>query len=613
MVNAIDKIKSIDCRIKTKTSWSIYELIILFACICAGAIMLLRCFFGTEITDEAYYVADAKAMLEGNLPYAYCNYSVGSGSAFLLIPLIAVYRIFQPELAGVFLYSRICYCLFWYSALFVIYRILRKSVTRSSALCFVGLLIPYKAGVNLMNFSYNTVPCVLALLAAFILYDVIENNGRGQVFKLITVGFLCGIAFFAQPGYAMAILVFGILVLVRSKGIKLKVRNALLCIAGGVCEVCVVYIPIIIQAGVKTTLDGISRYINPYPSNNTMSSTTRFSRLMSILNDVGRDAIIIAVTSFVLYFLLKRYVAENEKRLSKREYILIAVLMSVFRITWGALGGCIKADFIVWKLGVLGSILLCVFVTIGVYKEQIILLYVGIYPILFAVGEAIYVDSGISIGRFVATVPTLAVCFLCMLEEKSEILRLLTTGLIVLCTFELGLAVCTYIYRDEDINHLRYKVESGVYKGIYTTDLRAVDLPELEEYLNAYIEDGEYYEFHDNVPAGYLMMHTGEMCSRATWDSLNYTYEMNAPAELYEYYRRRGVIPDKLFYVDYGRDDNLSIEDSEFKYNEFVNTYYKKIDEVNLNKTFYHVIVYEYIGGFDNDYDYWIDKHMVRE
>lgn len=613
MINAINKIKSIDCKIKNKTSWSIYELIILFACMCAGAIMLLRCFFGTEITDEAYYVADAKAMLEGNLPYAYCNYSFGTGSAFLLIPLIAIYRIFQPELTGVFLYSRLCYMLFWYLALFVIYRILRNNVKRSSTLCFVGMLIPYRSGINVSNFSYNTVPCVLILLAAFILYDVIENNGKRQVIKLITIGFICGISIFAQPGYAMAVLVFGILILVRSNGVKLKVRNALLCLAGGIAEVCVVFIPIIMQVGVSTTLNGFSRYFNSYPSNTTMSATTKLSRFLSVVNGVARNAIVITIATIVLYFIVRRYITENTKQLSKREYLIISILISTFSLILDLLNESICSDTLVWRQGIIGSILLVALIILGLYKSQMLLLYVGIYPIIFAVGEAIMVDSVNTTGRFVATIPALAVCLLCLLEEKSEMIRVLATGFVIVCTLELGLTGCTYVYRDRNITSLKYKVESGVYKGIYTTELRAVDLPELEDYLNQYIEDGEFYEFHDNVPAGYLMMHTGETCSRATWDSLNYTYNKNAPAELYEYYRRRGAIPDKLFYVDYGRDDNLSIEDSEFKYNEFVNTYYKKIDEVNLNKTFYHVIVYEYIGGFDNDFDYWIDRHMVRE
>ena len=34
------------------------------------------------------------------------------------------------------------------------------------------------------------------------------------------------------------------------------------------------------------------------------------------------------------------------------------------------------------------------------------------------------------------------------------------------------------------------------------------------------------------------------------------------------------------------------------------------IDDVKLNDTFSHVMVYEYNNKFDGDYDYWINTYM---
>lgn len=109
------------------------------------------------------------------------------------------------------------------------------------------------------------------------------------------------------------------------------------------------------------------------------------------------------------------------------------------------------------------------------------------------------------------------------------------------------------------------------------------------------------------------MMHRGVMCDKATWDCLNYSYQKNAPANLYEFYQRRGAFPQKYIYVDFGRDENLSIEDEDFKFNEFINTYYTKTADFALNETFYHIMVYEYQGGFDGDFAYWIERHMLQE
>lgn len=69
------------------------------------------------------------------------------------------------------------------------------------------------------------------------------------------------------------------------------------------------------------------------------------------------------------------------------------------------------------------------------------------------------------------------------------------------------------------------------------------------------------------------------------------------------------MIPDKIIYVDFGRDPNLSIEDPEFRYNDWVNAYYDLVEDVNLNGTYRRIMVYQYNGTFDGDYQYWIDTY----
>ena len=601
----------INNKIEINTGWSIYDFVILLGCLSVGLLMIIRCFFGTEITDEAYYVADAKAMLEGNFPYAYCDYSFGSGSCFLLIPFIAIYKVVQPELAGVFLYSRLCFLFIWYVILLLIYKILRKTVKRCHALLFVGVLIPYKAGVVFFNFSYNTVPCILMLLVAFLLFDTLENHSRYGPYEILASGFISGVAFLAQPGYGLAIMIFGILLLIRSWDAKSKIKNIFLYGIGGCIEVCVVLIPIIIQVGISTTLAGLSRYFNAYATNTNMSVSTPLYRIEELIKVFGKSAVWIIVIAVLVYVLATRYVRENNEKLLKKEYIYISIVVASCLRVSTFLRSSIFSDEINYMLGMLGTIIFCVLLILKAYEKQILLLYVGIYPIIFAVGETIGVDSGAVIERFTAVVPVLAICLLFFMEQKSEMVRLVATATAILCILEIAVGVSTFVYRDGTIMNLRTQVKEGVYKGIFTTKARARDLPALEEYLNQYIETGEYYEFHDLVPCGYLMMHTGEVCSIATWDSLNYSYGRNAPAELYEYYKRRQVIPDKIFYVDFGRDEHLSIEDSDFKYNEFVEAYYEKINEIELNETFFRVIVYKYSGKFDGEYSYWIDMNMV--
>ena len=104
------------------------------------------------------------------------------------------------------------------------------------------------------------------------------------------------------------------------------------------------------------------------------------------------------------------------------------------------------------------------------------------------------------------------------------------------------------------------------------------------------IAEDETYSFRDNVPFAYLMVHQGRVCELSTWDCLQYSYDRNSPALLFDYYQRRNMIPDWIVYIDYGRDEKLSIEDDNYRYNDWIDTYYNQVDDFILNETFYHVI-----------------------
>ena len=62
-------------------------------------------------------------------------------------------------------------------------------------------------------------------------------------------------------------------------------------------------------------------------------------------------------------------------------------------------------------------------------------------------------------------------------------------------------------------------------------------------------------------------------------------------------------------YIDWGRDDELSAEDPDFRYNDWLNAYYTQQEEVALDGTFRRVLVYRYNGTFDGDIQRWVDQY----
>ena len=144
------------------------ELFVLSAVLLAAAAMLAKAFFGTELTDEAYYVADALGMLRGNFPYVYNDFSLGTGSAFLLIPPLWIYEMLVPDGEGVFLFSRISFLAFHLACIAGIYLLLKRHVRRLNAMLFALILIPF-INQGIMNYSYNTIPAILFCLVALLL------------------------------------------------------------------------------------------------------------------------------------------------------------------------------------------------------------------------------------------------------------------------------------------------------------------------------------------------------------------------------------------------------------------------------------------------------------
>lgn len=583
--------------------------LVLCGCIIASLLMILRCFYGTELTDEAYYVSDAITMLHGNIPYAYNNYTYATGGIFLLIPQIAIYEYFVPSLEGVVIFSRVSFMLFWLISLSFVFFLIRKQIKPINALLYIGFLIPYSSGLGLYNYCYNTVSTTLTLVVSVLLYNAIECDGRYPIIKLFIAGFLMCLSVLAHPMHLIAILIFVLVILIRTQGIKNKVINICTCFLGGIFELLFIFALICSRVGIKTLIAGINNMLRPYQSGVTYHNSIIHKIKMLVLLNKTTIIVVLFVSAFVatlVYLLLYREQGKN----MKKKCFLFGVLISIFIIllkSYKYLGN----DFYNWRLGILGVLCMVILFVLQEYKKFPLLLYLGIYPIFLPFILIFFADNSVSLTRFVSAVPALGAFIIFMLEYKSNLLRIIAMIFAVVCILFMGLADYKYMYRDSNFRNLSYKVKEGVYKGILTSKSRAIALPELEVYLNSMVDDKEYYAFRDNVPVGYLMMHKGLMCDRTTWDNLNYTYHKNMPANLYAYYQRRGAFPTTIIYVDLGRDEKLSIEDDSFKYNEFVNKYYEKTDDIFQNSIIKHIIIYKYKGGFDGNFDYWINRYMT--
>ena len=294
--------------LKLRKRESIYTIFAFGVFVVTAILMYIRCFYGTELTDEAYYVSEAKEMLNGNIPFAINNSSKALGYTFLLVCVEFIYSLFVPSLEGVFLFTRLCFVTFKIIISIIIYFILKKSLRKADALLLVGILLPISY-LSIQNFSYNTIPIWTTLLSGTFLFDVLEQTPWNKDLELILAGFIVAIGCFANPGWGLALVVFLILMIVRIPGKNNRIRAIFLFYGSVFAEVLIVAIPIIMQTSVGELCYGLYRlFIHSFPMESLAPHKNWHDTLMSFLDTITLNLNIFSVVLIAVFALSVEYI-----------------------------------------------------------------------------------------------------------------------------------------------------------------------------------------------------------------------------------------------------------------------------------------------------------------
>ena len=243
--------------LKRKKMNSVFAVLTTSGVVVTFILMYFRAFLGTELSDEAYYIAEAKVILDGNIPYAYACGTQAIGFTFLLVVIESLYRLFVPDLAGIVLFTRLCFVTYKLIVWAVVFSVLRRKNQYTTAMIISALIIPLNGPI--LNFSYNTVPELTMFMVGCILYDTIEQDAPRKEMRLVISGFLTGIACFANPGWGVAFLVFLALIAVRVKSKKNKIISLLYYGGAVLADVLIVVISVSIAASFSDLCYGFYR------------------------------------------------------------------------------------------------------------------------------------------------------------------------------------------------------------------------------------------------------------------------------------------------------------------------------------------------------------------
>lgn len=557
-------------------------------------VMLVRTFFGLDITDEAYYMAEGRTVLEGNLPYA-LNNSNATGMTIIMTPFIALFRLFSPEYEGYFLYMRICFVLFKSVILLIGFYLLKRKISMFYSACIVLFMAAYHIHA-IQNFSYNTISLFMVFIVGILLF-VLQGDGPDSKFTragFFIAGFLSAIAVFAHPAHAATIVIYIILLVV----FRNKPQNIIMYLLGGIAQIVVLFTAVIAQSGWKTFFLGLTDFLNGIGGVEKPDKPEVMNYIWRAYGHLWKIMFITFVLSFFIIMLIRKKKTGSSWRDLFKDTGKVQA-RAVYAFYFSIILGLIY----IFRQGnvqnVISQVGACAFfvviVSVIFFFHDAAVWFIGVPYSVFCLVEAFMTATTSPASRFMHVVPSLAVIFIISSRAqvniadtlKSYIVPTIAVFLVIICEMN-GLR---YVYRDGSLPELTYQVNEGVYKGIFTSEKNAKDTVELENYIKSNTSEGELISFRDNVPAGYLFMN-GRICDIRTWDCMQYSYGKNDPSALYAYYERSGNIPDKIIYVDYGRDEKLSLDDNGYLYNEFLELHYSLEEDIKLNDTYKRVVLY---------------------
>jgi len=590
---------------------SVPNAIIAIAALFVLAASFHRLFFGVEITDEAYCIAESRLVAQGGVPFVN-NWTQAPSHVILYFWLVPLYESLSGSTEGLFLFMRIA---FWTVKLLVlgaVFFTMRKHINPRVLLLFLLPFVPFSP-FNINMFSYNSLQFFLLLLAQALVVRFFIGDGCSSLAnkQAIWIGAVLALTCLAQPSSIILVVYFlGLLIAVQTYRRK-PVTPILFFVMSGLIVAAVVAAALsMVGGGFFRLTEGIRVAIadNPYFSIEKAPASDAFARVTGIIRqhlltmllsasifvfgvscriysiktkrslpreqEVTRAVVwvfLVVVTLYVVLLVLK-YAPTEETAYSHVECALFPVPLALMPL----LPKCHRRT---------GSALL-----LSIWAPCMISLAVVAVSSWTGLHARFYLLYG---GAMLSTV----FFYLALEGFKKDTDKASLAGSAALSVVVI-LSACVqpymYFYRDAPFVKLECVVETGVYRGLHTTKERSESLIALEAELRAITNYGDDVLFMEVVPMAYLMTDAA-FCAPSTWDAMLYSYGFKEDKIMQKYFQSVGKVPNKIIYIDTGRDAVLSIETDDYQFNAFVNENYTLTHERTEQP--YRIKMYELVDS----------------
>lgn len=524
-------------------------------------LMLLRCFFSAELTDEAFYVSQA-----------YCAFaSPGrfvlptAGFAFVLSPLLKLYAALRGCTDGSVLFSRLAFVACKLLVLRLYALVLRHRIDFLPRECFCLCLFAFFP-LSIINFSYNTLGMLLFPLGALLLREAFDAAPSRGFSLALGAGLVYGLsAFFHNALLAIALAMLVPLVCFSSG----KPRRALLAgyLSGGACSVLLCVLPMVVKCrGLTPIFVWLRFYFTHLPAGEAPTIgefpaefyriILNASPLLAALTLVSLALAVAALfgfyrkdtaraqrlTRFALVFAALSVALSLNSSVSYylAKIMVIGTLVSLFLLLvpqGDGLRGSLLRVLLLWLPGVL-FLLVSLLTASGATNRRLYDLFAAAFSFLLLPDAVFETALGLPLRQRWALLRGALAALLCAVMLTGSFL---------------------FVYRDVPLTQMDATVQSGIYRGLRTSSARAGRYEALEQTLRSLLSEGETVLFPDNVPYAYLMS-PGIPCTPQTWDISQYAYGWRDDALYQQYFSMIGQYPDKVVYIT-GEDALISGRD----------------------------------------------------
>lgn len=531
-----------------------------------GAVLLFifiyRLFFGVELTDETFYAGIANRIYLGNVPL-YDMWEQAQTSSLVIYPFLFLFRKITGSIDGIQLFVRLLYLGFAILSSIPFYLVIKKIGRGIAGIApLFALLFVCYAPFSIYSVSYNTLLNAAMMACCSLVYLAFESE-RNRKKLLFGAGAIIAFGAFVYPTCILFCALLGgylFIIYWRRSDIKQSFHIVKWFVFGGGCTCFLILGLLTVFVTPTAMLHGIQGIL----SDPAYAIGGGKSLLMNLFNKIWELLVYvfisfrmwIVVAVFVLVCFLKR-------KYPRIKYIMIVMPCVIFVLVciptlFQGNGGLSLTGFAESIFCLMPFIYFLSDKTRTVCKKIIISFWIPALLVfcnvaLSSAGEVVQTGHSLITGAMgVVVIYVLVINEVSRArDEKKQVIGRNVASYLSICCFIcifIG-AFYLYTYRDARPWNAPVRMESGPYKGLYTTAERKKELYHVETMLKE-IEEKEksILILHKAVWwYGYLDM---KPATATIWGINGKRYPNNEEFML-EYYKEESFLPDKVVVADY--------------------------------------------------------------